>query len=914
VSGAGRALVGAYHPPEDDRDSGSRRVLDMIRWLRAAGWTVGFLASRRLGEERYVRQLQQMGVPVFEGAKVRVDRLLSCGRFDLALFAFWPVAETYVPVVRRVSPGTRVVVDSVDLHFVRNARRVFQAGVGNGGGGLDSSYGGELVRELNVYAAADAVLTVSRQEADMLSRLLGGGRCVEVVPDVESASGSPPGLGERRGVVFAGSFGHEPNVGAMEHFCGEVLPRLDRELLERHPVQVLGSGLDERVRRCGEGWESVRMVGWVPDLRPYFERARVSVVPLRYGAGTKRKLLQSLMAGTPVVTTSVGAEGFDVRDGEEVLIADEPGRFAGALDRLLRDDELWGRLAAAGRAHLMATHGPEAARARWDAVLERVMRGPVRCLGGLNGEGGSDEGRVDLREYGELCEAVRRRVEAVVPEGSRVLVVSRGDEELVKFEGREGWHFPQTAEGVYAGYHPADSASAITHLEALRARGGQFLLVPRTALWWLRHYVELREHLERRHVRLVEDGSCALYQLSGVGMGAGGRGVRAGRSQGRVGRGSAAGRYDVICLPIIEWGFRFQRPQQLMGRFAAAGHRVFYVSTAFRSAGRCWWLRREGAGVRGVGLRGRPWNVYHDAMDEGGCEGLLESLVEVLRGEGVERAVLMVELPFWWPLAERVRDRYGWPVVYDCMDHHGGFATNGMGMLAQEGALLKGADLVVASSGVLEAEARKRADRVMLVRNGCDYGHFARRRRRRGGGDRRVVGYYGAIAEWFDASLVADLAERRPDWDFVLVGSTFGGEVERLSRLANVLLAGERPYREIPRWLAGFDVAMLPFKRVPLTEAANPVKAYEILAAGKPLVSVPLPEVRLLGSLVRLAETVEEWEGAIELELTNPDPAMEGRRRAFAEENTWQQRYETLAPVMDGLLTRREDCEARGAV
>src|SRR5207248_643055 len=147
--------------------------------------------------------------------------------------------------------------------------------------------------------------------------------------------------------------------------------------------------------------------------------------------------------------------------------------------------------------------------------------------------------------------------------------------------------------------------------------------------------------------------------------------------------------------------------------------------------------------------------------------------------------------------------------------------------------------------------------------------------------------YYGAISDWFDAGLVADMAQRRPEWDFVLVGSTFGADTSRLDALPNVSLAGEKPYDQIPQWLAKFDVAIIPFKRNPLTEATNPVKAYEMLAAGKHIVSVPIPEMRALGDLVRLGADAAEFEREITAALQENDPARAERRQAFARQNSW---------------------------
>jgi len=144
---------------------------------------------------------------------------------------------------------------------------------------------------------------------------------------------------------------------------------------------------------------------------------------------------------------------------------------------------------------------------------------------------------------------------------------------------------------------------------------------------------------------------------------------------------------------------------------------------------------------------------------------------------------------------------------------------------------------------------------------------------------------------------VVQVARKRPDWDFVLVGSTFSADVSKLERLPNVSLPGEKPYAEIPTWLAGFDVALIPFKRVPLTEATNPVKAYEILAAGKPLVAVPLPEIQAMAPHVRFAATPDDFIREIGAALAEPATEQDARR-AFARENTWEKRFEAFSSAV----------------
>ena len=346
-------------------------------------------------------------------------------------------------------------------------------------------------------------------------------------------------------------------------------------------------------------------------------------------------------------------------------------------------------------------------------------------------------------------------------------------------------------------------------------------------------------------------------------------------------------RHDVICFAICEWDERFQRPQQLLSRFAQAGHRVFYVVDRMRRDGPVWTAAVKAENVYEVTFRGDPLKA-----------------LEVLRKDAQlsTATAMIVQSPSWWPLARDARERFGWPVVYDCMDLHAGFAAVRRSTVMIESELLARADVVVVSSAMLERQALQKRGDVVMVRNGCDYEHFAATTTSRNA--RPVIGYYGAIAEWFDSAVVVELALRRPDWDFVLVGATYGAAIARLAKLPNVSLPGEQAYESLPEWLGRFDVAIIPFRRMPLTEATNPVKVYELLAAGKAVVSVLIPEVAALAPLVRLASTADEFEREIEAALTEDRGAVEARR-AFAREHTWERRFEVLASVTAAAIARR---------
>ena len=512
-----RALVVSYYPPEFDRDSGSRRILDLIELLLADGYSVTFLASHRLGDARYVRTLQQMGIQVLLGARTETEKLLGVGQFDLALLAFWPVAEIYLPAIRKASPRTRVIVDSVDLHFLRVGRGKFVSAANEGKiGGLDEAFGNEFVRELNLYAAADAVLTVSQKEADWLNDFIGLKNLSFPLSDFECEPVAPAPLSERRGILFMGSFRHAPNVDAVEFLCKQVVPLLNPALTDRHPIYIVGEQLDEKVRAYGKHLAAVRMVGWTPSVAPYLESARLTVVPLRYGAGTKRKMLKALMSGTPTVSTSIGIEGLHLRDGEEVLVADEPQKFATAITRLIEDDALWQRLARQGLAHAASAHGRAKVAEQLRQFVSDVLAAPPRIEKQTAPSGEAKPSRLSLQQYHALCADIKDIAAKALPQQAKVAVVSHGDDELLKLNGCVGCHFPQTSEGVYAGHHPKDSEDAIAQLERLRAEGVDFLLLPSTCSWWLTHYDAFKLHLDVNYSEIARDEkACVIFDLRG---------------------------------------------------------------------------------------------------------------------------------------------------------------------------------------------------------------------------------------------------------------------------------------------------------------------------------------------------------------------------------------------------------------
>jgi GT2 family glycosyltransferase/glycosyltransferase involved in cell wall biosynthesis len=354
------------------------------------------------------------------------------------------------------------------------------------------------------------------------------------------------------------------------------------------------------------------------------------------------------------------------------------------------------------------------------------------------------------------------------------------------------------------------------------------------------------------------------------------------------------GRPEILFLPVIAWSYRRQRPQQLAEALARRGHRIFYG--ALKGPGEPSEATGVAPGVTVVPIAGVAREDPADLRLQGESLRLaVESLARFREEYQIEEAAVVVQSPFWTPLAAALSERFGWKVVYDCLDEHREFATNRPGIEEDERRLAGQADLVTATSpGLLERLSRLSSN-TRLLPNACDAELFGRVPDPRPGKDALTVGYVGALDAWFDAELLEELARLRPNWRFEIVGGTENVPVPFQSKLPNVFFHGERPHRELPALRARFDVEIVPFRRTPLTHSVDPVKVYEALAAGRGVVATPLQALTPLAErgLVRLAGDPMAFARAIEAAASEGQEAA-ARRRSFARENTWDRRAEEL--------------------
>ncbi len=377
-AGAPHVLIIDPFMPLYDVASGSLRLFRVVQLLRVLGCHVTYIARAGSPQERYRTELEALGVAVYatdpeklaqlghavDAPPIDLAHILSERPCQLAWLSFYDIAEQYLPDIRRLSPATTITIDTVDVHFLRERR---QAELAHDKAGLKKATVTKK-REMSIYGRADLVITVTEADAEILRRA-GLKTPIDIVPNVHAAVEVIPGYEARRGLLFVGNFNHPPNIDAICWFCEEIMPRV----LERLPnvkLSVIGPNPPAQVQALAGPNVSIR--GWVPETGSHLDAARVSIAPLRVGAGMKGKIGEALSRGIPVVTTSIGAEGMGLRDNEHLLIADDADRFAEAVVRVHEDRATWEKLAAAGREVIESRYGMKASMHRLHALLVKA--------------------------------------------------------------------------------------------------------------------------------------------------------------------------------------------------------------------------------------------------------------------------------------------------------------------------------------------------------------------------------------------------------------------------------------------------------------------------------------------------------------------------------------------------------------
>lgn len=363
-----RVLVIDHCTPTPDQDAGSLITFNMMLLLREMGYQVTFMPEDNFSYvPGYTNLLQSVGVEVYYAPYVNsVEEHVreKGGRYGLVLLSRPEVFSRHISLIKRYCANAKIIYDTVDLHYLRMQREAALSGdEGKRQAALRMKF-----KEFGAIRAADATILKSKAEHELLSDILPKEK-LHVFPLIMDIRGEGRGFSERRDLIFIGGFQHTPNVDAARYFVLEVFP-LVKEKLPDARVYIVGSKPPEEVLAL-QGPDVV-VTGYVENLTPLLHGCRVSIAPLRYGAGIKGKIGTAMAAGLPVVATSIAAEGMSLSNEVELLVADAPADFANAIEKLYTDSVLWKKIQENGLEFARRNWGASAAYSVFSDIVESI--------------------------------------------------------------------------------------------------------------------------------------------------------------------------------------------------------------------------------------------------------------------------------------------------------------------------------------------------------------------------------------------------------------------------------------------------------------------------------------------------------------------------------------------------------------
>lgn len=336
--------------PRPDQDSGSLDQIAFIRIFQALGFEVHFIAVLEFGSAnfgdntRYVKALEDMGARCIRAdAYDFIEEYMFINGQAISLFFCSRVGfgAEYIEPARRICPHAKIIFNTVDLHHVREER---EARLKESEELLHRALATKQ-RELKLVEAAHATVVVSSKEKEILEQEVPGNNVIVVPLLREFPRDDVVAFGERSGIAFVGGFLHQPNIDAVNYFIEAIWPTIHAQ----HPemiFHVVGANMPDDF--ASKSVAGVEFVGYVEDLGKYLSKVRLTVAPLRYGAGAKGKVVSSLGYGVPAVVTSVAAEGMGLENGVNVLVADSVEEFASKIIHAYENELLWAQLSANG--------------------------------------------------------------------------------------------------------------------------------------------------------------------------------------------------------------------------------------------------------------------------------------------------------------------------------------------------------------------------------------------------------------------------------------------------------------------------------------------------------------------------------------------------------------------------------------
>lgn len=356
--------------PLFDRHSGDLRLFIILSILSksyeityfAKNWA-SYAVNKSVETDRYVSCLKDFGIKVLYGESSSIKEILDANLYKAAFMEFYHIAEDYLPRIKLLQPSCYVIVDTVDVHYLRLLRKYDLTKDEIDLCEAEST----KKKEMSIYSQADIVLTVTEEDAKNLMNE-NPNLPVRILPNVHEVI-PPAGTKNKDEIVFVGGFNHPPNVDAMIYFCEDILPRI-RKVYPKVNITIVGSNPPSQVMALSNDF--ITVTGYVPSTTPYLHKAYVSVAPLRYGAGMKGKIGEAMAHGLPVVTTTIGAEGMGLTDRENVIIADSPEVFSDAVIELMLKGHLYNKIQINSMEHISRNFSPEKVGSQIERILSEL--------------------------------------------------------------------------------------------------------------------------------------------------------------------------------------------------------------------------------------------------------------------------------------------------------------------------------------------------------------------------------------------------------------------------------------------------------------------------------------------------------------------------------------------------------------
>ncbi|MGA2912007.1 MAG: glycosyltransferase [Methanoregula sp.] len=363
-----KILVIDHYVPTYDKDAGSYRMCNLLKILVDLGYRVTFIGDNLEKLEPYTTHLQKNGIEVIYYPTVQsIEKyLIDYGKcFEIVLISRPHIAIKHLDNIKKNCKNAKIIFDTVDLQFLRERRR---AEIENDVNILIES---EKLKNIELLLArrCDLTLVVSQIEKELLLKE-DPSLCIDVLSTIHEVKQCDMPFADRKDLMFLGGFVHLPNIDAMRWFVKEIFPHIMQGVSDIK-LYIIGSNPPQEIENLA--FNNIVVVGYCEDLTPYFNNCRVFIAPLRYGAGVKGKINQSMSYGLPVVTTPIGAEGMNLIDGNNVLIGQTPVEFAKKVLQIYKDKELWETISKKSIENVDQFYSFSAARNSLNIIMAKLI-------------------------------------------------------------------------------------------------------------------------------------------------------------------------------------------------------------------------------------------------------------------------------------------------------------------------------------------------------------------------------------------------------------------------------------------------------------------------------------------------------------------------------------------------------------